>query len=105
MTDELLQRLDSITGVDDPGAVAEVRDAAADEIRRLRDIIAKLAAINPWCSDDNGNSWCAVCESGFISFDLHHLPPEHTEDCGWRQAREYLGLPTAGWHPDDEVPS
>jgi hypothetical protein len=101
VSDELLQRLDSITGVDDPGAVAEVRDDAATEIRRLRDIVSKLAKISPWASDDNCNTWCVTCMSMVYDCDLHHPPPEHEADCIWVQAREYLGLATDGWHPGE----
>jgi hypothetical protein len=99
VSDELLQRLDSFTGVvNDPGAVA----AAVDEIRRLRDIVVKLAQVpQTIVSDDSCNQWCPLCDAETYNCDLHAPPPVHKDTCPWRLAREALGLPWEGWHPDE----
>jgi hypothetical protein len=61
-------------------------------IEKLEVIATKVVDTisDPWYEDGNGNPLCAFCESGFQSFDMRDLPPEHADDCAWVLAHQYV---------------
>lgn len=82
----LLRRIaDTEFDTDDMSRERSIAHVAADEIERLRALVAAFVSGEPIYDDDFGGRWCIYCNYGTADRDAHDA------DCPWVKANAEAG--------------